>query len=195
MMIVELLLATAAPATPPKDPPPPPYCDQIESMPNWPAMSDWVYRPGARLPFKMMWRDGPFGEKEVPKRCMTKPKVTGAATLEKDGVVRVKETAQGGEEFSISLKIDGKPQVYTYKVTGADEQVLFGKWHPRSNQSCRGRIPGEIVFGTAGRYSYTFPEQMIETMTSGGGRYRWDQATRELLPGEPTPPPCRIVLG
>ncbi|WP_422058332.1 hypothetical protein [Sphingomonas sp.] len=201
-------------------------CSLMSEMPNWPQLSQDVLRPGDKVSLTLMWRDGPFGSKPVPQRCFRRLKVSGPAVFDKKVGLQIADTAKAGDTVTISVLIDGKPKEYRIAITGREEQVLTGTWRPRSNKDCRGKVPGEIVFTANGYYSFTFPEMMVETMTSGGGRFRWDAATSQLflddtlrgkawfegktlvldgvefdqtapppLPGQPAPPPCRLVLG
>lgn len=217
-MIASLLLGLAASAGA--------DCKHIGSSLVGLALSQSVVRPGDRLTLHFYYRDGPDGEKDIPKRCVKDFAVTGPARIARDGAIEIGGAARSGDTVTLSMRIGDSAQRRTIRITGRDEQVLTGKWRPVSSENCQGRIPAEIVFGDEGRYSFTFAEQMVETMVSGGGSYSWDPATGALvmgwspyptkarfegdrlvlegvvfdpvpppLPGEPVPPPCRLVLG
>lgn len=157
-----------------------PGCKQIGTMPVGAELSRSVIRPGNRVGVRLYWVDGPFGSKDVPLRCVKKLRVAGPAQLTRDGKVAIASEAKSGDVVTLSMQIGGTPARRMIRITGRDEQVLTGKWRPRSSEHCRGRLPAEIVFGDDGRYSFTFPEQMVETMISGGGTYSWNQASGAL---------------
>lgn len=139
-----------------------------------------VARPGDRLKISFEYRDGPAGFKPVPLRCVDKMRVHGRAALERNYVVRITNDAPAGAPVRVVALIGGVEQSAEIIVTGRDQQVLTGKWHPVSAQGCRGRALGEMVFGQDGGFSFTFRNEMIETRTSGGGRYDWDAASGRL---------------
>ena len=142
-----------------------------------------VARPGDRLTLSFEYRDGPDGAKPVPLRCVEKLRVRGRAALERNYAVRITNDAAAGSTVRVAVLIGGVERVADIVVTGRDEQVLTGSWSQRSAEHCFGRELAELTFSTDGGYSFTFPEQMVETMTSGSGRYRWDPATGALQMG------------
>lgn len=184
-----------------------------------------VLRPGDETAIEFVYRDGPDGEKTIPRQCITDLRVKGPARLRGKQRLQVRPDAKAGEEVALSMRIGGLPYSRAVKVTGRDQQVLTGTWHVVESQHCRARLPSEIRFFDNGGYDFTFPEAMVETMTSGSGSYTWDQASGALSlggewrgtarfegtrlvmvgpyfdsayvpgPGETPPPPCRIVLG
>jgi len=216
MLLISLALALAAG----------PSCKHVGSSPVGAEIGKRVVRPGDRVTASLYYYDGPFGQKDVPRRCVKKLRVTGPATLARDGAILIAADARSGDTVTLSMVIGGNPASRKIRITGRDEQVLTGKWHVVSSEHCQGRMPAEIVFADDGSYTFTFPEQMVETMISGGGKYSWDAATGALKmswspyaqtarfdgdklmfvgvefdmvppppPGEPAPPPCRMVLG
>ncbi|WP_342248807.1 hypothetical protein [Sphingomonas sp. OTU376] len=184
-----------------------------------------VLRPDDETNIEYVYRDGPDGEKVIPQRCIADLAVKGPARLRGRQRLLVRSDAKGGEEIALSMRIGGMPYSRTVKVTGRDQQVLTGTWHVVESQHCRTKLPSEIRFFDNGGYDFTYPEAMVETMTSGSGSYTWHQASgalslggewrgtarfegRRLVmvgpyfdsayvpgPGEILPPPCRIVLG
>lgn len=184
-----------------------------------------VLRPGDETAIEFVYRDGPDGEKAIPQRCITSLRVKGPARLRGARRLQVRPDARAGAEIILSMRVGGLPYSRAVKVTGREQQVLTGTWHLIESRNCRARLPSEIRFFDNGGYDFTFPEAMVETMTSGNGSYTWDQATGALslggewrgtarfegkrlvmegvyfdsrwvpMPGEPVPPPCRIVLG
>lgn len=184
-----------------------------------------VLRPGDDVGIDYVYRDGPDGEKAIPGRCISALTVKGPARLRGRTRIAVRPDAKAGEEIILSMRIGGLPYSRTVKVTGREQQVLTGRWGVVESRNCQARLPAEIRFYDNGGYDFTFPDAMIETMTSGGGAFRWDPATGALslggywqgtarfegkrlviegiefdlprppMPGAPTPPPCRIVLG
>lgn len=157
-----------------------PGCKHIGSMPVGAELSRTVVRPGERVGVHLYWRDGPFGNKDVPRRCVKKLRVAGPARLAKGGAIEIGTEAKSGDIVTLSMEIGGTPARRAIKITGRDEQVLTGKWRPLASEHCQGRLPAEIVFDDDGRYTFTFPEQMVETMISGGGTYSWDQTSGAL---------------
>lgn len=216
-MIVALLALLGAAAGP--------SCEHIGSSLVGAEISPEVIRPGTRVKVHLSYRDGPDGAKDIPRRCVKALRVTGPARLTREGDIEIADEARSGDRVTLSMRIGANPTSRTLKITGRDEQVLVGTWHPVSSQDCRGRIPAEVIFADDGSYVFTFADQMVETMVSGGGTYRWDSETGALTmswspgqttarfdgdrlvlegvefepapppPGEPAPPPCRIVLG
>lgn len=184
-----------------------------------------VLRPGEEAAIAYRYRDGPDGEKVIPPQCITRLALKGPAQLRSAEKLRIDRDAKAGEEITLSMRIGGQPYSRTVKVTGRDQQVLTGTWHLVESRNCRARLPSEMRFFENGGYDFTFPEAMVETMTSGSGSFTWDSTTGALSlggywrgtarfegprlvlegpffdwptsdpPGTPTPPPCRMVLG
>ncbi len=87
--------------------------------------------------------------------------------------------ARGGV-VTISGTFEGKPLVLDIRIMDPGEELLDGIWSERSRSgACAGSKIAELVFGPYG-YSYTYPEAMIETMTSGSGIYSWRPASGKL---------------
>lgn len=139
-----------------------------------------VARPGDRLKLGFTYRDGPDGDKPVPLQCVEKLRVRGRAALERNYVMRITNDAQAGSVVRAVVLIGGREIYADIVVVGRDQQVLTGTWHPVSMQNCRGRALGELAFSAEGGFSYTFRSEMMETRTSGGGRYTWDGASGRL---------------
>jgi hypothetical protein len=169
--MIAILLALAAPA---------PDCRHIGGSMTYVRFSRDVVRPGDMLEVALSYRDGPDGEKDTPRRCVTQVKVAGPARLARDGTIRVDPKAAPGSVITVSMRIGGARVVAPITVVGASQQVLTGTWHPVSTENCDGRPLGELIFTSDGRYVFTLAEQMVESMTSGSGTYRWDPSTGRL---------------
>lgn len=161
-------------------------CRHIGSSLVGAEISPRVIRPGGHVDVYLYYRDGPDGPKDIPRRCVKELRVTGPARLASDGDIEISDDAKSGDQVVLSMRIGGAPVSRTLAITGRDEQVLVGKWAPIASERCQGRLPAEIIFDDDGRYTFTFPEQMVETMISGGGTYRWEPATGALtMSGSP----------
>jgi hypothetical protein len=157
-----------------------PGCRHIGGSLTYVRFSRDVVRPGDVVTMQPSYRDGPDGEKETPRRCVTRVKVSGAGRLARDGTIHVDPDAPAGAIIRVSMRI-GDARVETgITVVGTNQQVLAGTWHPVSQENCYGRPLGELVLTSDGRYIFTFAEQMIETMTSGSGTYRWEPVSGRI---------------
>jgi hypothetical protein len=96
--------------------------------------------------------------------------------------INIGDDAVAGQIYWVRASLHGRKFEATFRVTGRDEQVLVGKWSQTEAAGCGngGRRVAELVFSQDGRYSYTFPDMMVETMTSGSGKYKWDAAGHAL---------------
>jgi len=155
-------------------------CDRIASHPSGAGLPREVIRPGDKVAISFQWLDGPFGTKDIPRECITRLEVSGPAELLRDGSVRILDDARSGDELVVSMRIGTKERRQTFPITGRDEQTLAGVWRESRRENCEGRRIAELVFTLSGAFSYTVPEQMVETMVTGSGRYRWDPATGAL---------------
>jgi hypothetical protein len=137
-----------------------------------------VTRPGDTIELAARWRDGPFGVKEIPLACLKKWQVDPKqAVLSSDRrTLRFADDVPAGSSVSVSAMFGKSVIRGSFKITGRDEQVLYGTWSEASSTGCGtgARRVAELVFSQRGGYSFTFPDMMVETMTSGGGRYRFD---------------------
>lgn len=188
-MIASLLLATAVAAVPAQRAPRPPEwptCEHVGGALTYLATEPPTARQGATIKIRPVYRDGPDGEKDVPERCLKKWKVDGKGLRfdRKRRTVTIAPDAAPGSMPTLTVVIGGRDIGTRFKVIGANEAVLTGTWHPRSQANCGRPELGEIVFGDNGRYVFTFREQMVETMTSGSGSYRWNSATGVLELGD-----------
>ena len=202
-----------------------PDCRHIGGSLKAALLDPEVLRPGDEVNIAYRYRDGPDGEKVIPPQCITRLALKGPARLRSAEKLRIDRKAKAGEAITLSMRIGGLPYSRTVKVTGADQQLLTGTWRMIESRNCPSRLPAEIRFYDDGGYDFTFPEAMVETMTSGRGEFRWDPASGALslggnwrgtarfegkrivmeglwfdilrmpMRGEPVPPPCRIVLG
>ena len=187
-MIASFLLAAAAAAVPaqraPRPPEPPvwPTCEHVGGALTYLATEPRVARQGATIAVRPVYRDGPDGEKDVPERCLKKWKVEGEGIRfdRKRRTVEIASDAAPGSTPALSVMIGGQKIGTRFRIVGINETVLTGKWHPTRLVNCGRPELGEIEFGDTDRYVFTFREQMIETMTSGSGNYRWDSATGAL---------------
>jgi len=139
-----------------------------------------VARPGDRLSREYWYRDGPDGEKPVPRQCVEKMRVKGDAAVISKGGIRITGDAKAGSVVTAVALIGGREVSANLTVVGRGQPVLTGKWRQISAEHCHGRRLAELIFTTEGTYSFTFPDRMIETMTSGGGSYRWDPASGRI---------------
>ena len=137
-----------------------------------------ITRPGDTIELAARWRDGPFGVKELPLACLKNWRVDARqATLAKDRrTLRFAEDLPAGAVVSISATLGKDVIEGSFRITGHDEKVLYGTWSEASSTGCGkdARRVAELVFSQRGGYSFTFPDMMVETMTSGAGRYRFD---------------------
>lgn len=181
MPIGLIVMAAAAAAAPGPD------CAHIGESANWFRTTPEVARPGDVVTLDHRYSDGPYGDKPVPAVCIRKIAVTGPARVARDGTLRIDPRAAAGSVVEVRTRIGRADRSQRFTIVGRNQQVLTGTWHLESAEHCR-RAPAEFVFSTEGRYSYTFAEQMVETMTSGGGAYRWDSASGVLDLGNGRPP-------
>lgn len=111
----------------------------------------FVVRPGDTISLTAEWRDGPFGEKQLPLPCLQKWSVDPKqATLAKDRrTLRIADDVPAGSVVAISAMIGKQRVTGTFRITGRDEKVLYGKWTEASSSGCGkgARRVAELVFG------------------------------------------------
>lgn len=149
-----------------------------------------VTRPGDTIELAARWRDGPFGVKEIPLACLKKWQVDPKqAVLSSDRrTLRFADDVPAGSSVSVSAMFGKSVIRGSFKITGREERVLYGTWSEASSTGCgrNARRVAELTFGYNGGYSFTFPDMMVETMTSGGGNYTWDAVAGTLKLGANT---------
>lgn len=143
-------------------------------------------RQGDRVPVRYGRTHGPDGTYPLSPKCLRNWKISDPRVkLTKDRLtILVPPDLPPGTEVTILADYDdGHGAAVGFQVIARDAPTLAGTWRETAREGCEGRRIAEMVFSTAGRFSYTVPEQMVETMVTGAGDYRWDAATGALAMG------------
>jgi hypothetical protein len=139
-----------------------------------------VYRQGAQIRLTPRVDAAPFGNPELPMRCLEGWTVTGPATLSRDRTtLRIAPDAPPGSIVALSARHRGETIGIRLRVVGRDEVVLTGRRSQQAIEGCpEGEPIGEVEFSPENRFSVTFVP--FETYRDYWGTYAFDPATGRL---------------
>jgi hypothetical protein len=113
-----------------------------------------------------------------PEDCVTNWKIEGqGAAFTKDHRVRVRTKAVPGTVIRVTARYGDRTLSTSFTVLGAGQATLAGRYRVVSQEQCNGGDLAEMNFTAEGYYTYTRSRDMVETMVSGSGNYRWDPVT------------------
>ncbi|HEX6747104.1 MAG TPA: hypothetical protein VF092_07375 [Longimicrobium sp.] len=133
--------------------------------------------------------DGPFGNKPLPAGCRVRWSVRGgAATIGRDGILRVRPDAAPGDTFQVVASAAGQTAAETAYVVDPAPNPVAGRWVLREQEECAdGSTPHEHILALLlrrnGRYAITTQPSMSDY--GAWGRYTYDAATHRLSLGPP----------
>lgn len=142
-----------------------------------------IVRQGERVPVRYSRTHGPDGQYPFSPECLRNWTISNPRVkMSPDhGTIIVPPDLPAGTEVTITAAYDKARTVrLRFHVLGRDEPTLAGTWSESERENCEGRRIAELVFSVEGDFSFTVPEQMVESMVTGSGRYRWDPGTGAL---------------
>jgi hypothetical protein len=139
-----------------------------------------VYRQGSRIRVTPRVNAAPFGNPELPVRCLEGWEATGPATLSRDRtILSIAPDAPPGSIVALSARHRGETIGTRLRVVGRDEIVLTGRRSQQAIEGCpAGELIGDFEFGPENRFSVTF--MPFETYRDYWGSYAFDPATGRL---------------
>ena len=186
MLLAAALVALAAAAPLPVADGRPADCERNR---GWIPLAEipHVVRQGERVPVAYTRTHGPDGRYPFSPQCLREWRISDSRVTMSDDrrTIIVPADIPAGTEIRISAAYDDSREVRIgFVVLGRDARTLAGSWSEVGRENCAGDRIAELLFSTSGRYSFTRPRDMVETMTSGAGHYRWDPATNVLEMGD-----------
>lgn len=150
------------------------------------ALDPPVARQGTALTLTAFWFQGPHQPPEpVALACLRDVAVTpaGAATLSRDGRLRLAADAPSGTMLTVSARVLASQSSVSTLIVGRDEPVLTGTWRQDRVKCDPGREPGEPVRELKvtgdGRFNVTY--QPFESYVDYWGPMTFDAATGAIV--------------
>ncbi|RYD54267.1 MAG: hypothetical protein EOP60_08045 [Sphingomonadales bacterium] len=182
-MLGPILLLAASPSD----------CTEFQGIGYAAGYTPSVARQGETIelvPMSVRFHGGPT--EPVPLECATDWEVKGEGVkLLPGGKIKIRADAVPGTQINYSGHIGGKGGGRGYgafTIIGAQQKVLSGTFIVRTQQRCHTPKIAEMRFSSNGFYTYTLPADMVESMVSGSGTYRWDGDTGKIELGGTSEP-------